>query len=39
MVIKAAITTQICVKALMRADGTGSMADIVAMVCVANHIH
>jgi hypothetical protein len=38
-VIQAAITTQIYVKALKRADGTGSKADIVAMVCVPNPVH
>ncbi len=39
MVLQAAITTQIYVKALKRADGTGSKADIVAMVCVPNPVH
>ena len=39
MVLRAAITTQIYLKALKRADGTGSKADIVAMVCVPCHVH
>ena len=39
MVIQAAITTQIYVKALRRAEGTGSKADIVAMVCVPSPVH
>ena len=39
MVMQAAITTQIYVKALKRADGTGSKADIVAMVCVPIPVH
>ena len=39
MVLQAAITTQIYVKALKRADGTGSKAAIVAMVCVPGHVH
>ena len=39
MVMQAAITTQIYVKALKRADGTGSKADIVAMVCVPSPVH
>jgi ABC-type multidrug transport system fused ATPase/permease subunit len=38
IVLQAAITTQIYVKALKRADGTGSKADIVSMVCVPGPI-
>ena len=39
MVMQAAITTQIYVKALKRADGIGSKADIVAMVCVPSPVY